>query len=441
MNNVSEHLDWYQAMRREFSDRGICYADGDLVFEPIVVDSSITAAWERDIPWLVERARDIALVSPMWQSSLRHDWRSAVDDYSRPPSLPIVMRPDGIIQKGELKIIDLNVDSGIGGVVEVERLQEHMASNPLLVNRNIILPSPRCAYLDLVKELALLSATKKGEPVRIGLVGFNDFDRYNQDISNELCSWINELEGIDAVVVAPEMLWQVDGMMSDGIAPFDILYREGALVHTPDRIRSMIQIIRDTARTRTVMFSDPKDLLLDSKASLAFLSELLEKPASVDDIRVLDLVERYIPWTRFVRPGIVKFCEQQVDLRELLTDGREMFVLKQLHSHAGKNVIIGSETQHSWWVECVDRALASHGLWVVQEILASSKEEFTYFNSEHNEVVSVLRRYTVSPFFFGVRMGGALVRLEKDPDRRLLSLPTTSEMGATGFAIRQMEGY
>jgi hypothetical protein len=425
----------YERLHSELVDLGLCYEPGQVAISPLLVGAPTVQTWSHELPALLALARRIAHDTGTGPGvAVPETHRTLARAYEGRPCRPGIMRPDGIIVGQQLKLLEMNVDSALGGLWEVEFLQSLLAQNPALrVPASTRFHSTKQAMRTFITgEVAALGDELPATgPIDIALVGFSDFDRLYVDLTQEICKWLSADRRIRATYTTPEQL-RCGEHVTDGVRRFHLLYRFGALVHSVRRCAPMLDLLRAAATTRTLILSDPRDLMIEHKGILAQLSELADQPDALSSSD-RELVHRYVPWSRIVRRGPVTFGGASADLHELAVALRKVFVLKRAQSHAGEHVFIGAETAAAEWRDLLERAHGDALPWVLQENVASSLHAFEYYMPGEG-TMRVPRRYTVSPYFFGELFAGSLVRVEQDPARRVLALPYNSAMGVAGMA-------
>ncbi len=77
------------------------------------------------------------------------------------------------------------------------------------------------------------------------------------------------------------------------------------------------------------------------------------------------MIQKHIPWTRYVRPSRTVFHGSEFDLETLILNEREQFVLKPNDDYGGHGVFLGWESDKQQWQEavkvCVTKALRGPG--------------------------------------------------------------------------------
>jgi hypothetical protein len=151
------------------------------------------------------------------------------------------------------------------------------------------------------------------------------------------------------------------------------------------------------------LYNGPAAPVLNDKRNLALLSE--HEESDLFDAEERRTIRAYVPWTRVVRPGPVRFRGETSPLRDVLVGHRESMVLKQAVSYGGEGVRMGFETAPEAWEPLVDQILQEGG-WVAQERLRSLPHWYQTGDSGYGpcDVIWGL-------FCFGDRYSGAFTRV------------------------------
>ena len=167
--------------------------------------------------------------------------------------------------------------------------------------------------------------------------------------------------------------------------------------------------------------SGPISEILSDKRNLALLSEHARSDELTADERAL--LERYLPWTRIVRPGQTHFRGRGFRLPDDLAGRREEFVLKKATSLGGSHVRVGRFRTDAEWRDDLSRAV-QEGDWVVQEYLAPLPYCFQAgeHGAERHDMVWGL-------FAFGGHFGGAFLRMQRRGGGGVVNTRQGAEVG------------
>ena len=419
--------DWHRMLRGTFSEFGFCYELEDIPLAPLLVHSSDLRLIESKLRRLMALSRSLAMSEFDRRSPVRQDHRAIVELYRDADRAPIMGRPDCIVSGGVLKVIELNIESGMGGIQEVHELAVGYNSSPLGEIIDVHLTSPLDAQIQFISTMLDSVASKS-----VAVVPLADFSRLYLDQSDRLATEIKNRLGVLAKTVFPEALRQGE-WLTDGQNDYGIFFRDACYLHEPIALQGMEQALRNARHTNTIVLSDPVDIGVDDKGALALVSEVLDGPLrhhpEFSDLRPI------IPWTRLLDRKETTVNGSNVDLAKYVREHRHKLVLKKCASHVGKQVYMGSQTDPAIWEDIVKRTKAASkdgDDWIVQEYLPSDKHPF-WFLSPGGQPVLRPAGGTLGPFLYGDTMPGWLVRVQGQYtfDEAVLALPTDGNIGIT----------
>jgi hypothetical protein len=186
-----------------------------------------------------------------------------------------------------------------------------------------------------------------------------------------------------------------DGLRLDGHRVHAVFEFEEGLIKVP--------LLRAFKAGLVHLYNGPAAPILGDKRNVALLSE--HEESDLFDAEERRTIQTYVPWTRIVRPGSVRFRGEVSPLRDVLIAHRESMVLKQAVSLGGEGVRMGFETSPEAWEPLVDQVL-QEGSWVAQERLRSLPHWYQQGDSGYGpcDVIWGL-------FCFGDRYSGAFTRV------------------------------
>ena len=295
-------IEWHNNMSDQFYELGFCYEEGSIPINPLVLSSTIMASIAMDLPKLAEVARKLAIAKYNNGDNqlIRDDYIEVISSYLNKERYPVIMRADGILVGDQLKLLELNIDSGVGGIWEVDFLQNFFSKNPKLVNvHDHRLINPKYIFLKLIKEVASLCVCDEQE-INLAFVGNIDFDQYYKDQAHDICEWITSEIGVKAYFCFPENLRVESNYISDGNKSYHLIYRDSSLIHKKSKVAAMINLLKLAAETRSIVLSDPVDLLIEQKDILRFLHKESSKNDSLLNNDEKILVNKYVPATKSI---------------------------------------------------------------------------------------------------------------------------------------------
>jgi hypothetical protein len=162
----------------------------------------------------------------------------------------------------------------------------------------------------------------------------------------------------DRAVDAIDRLFMIEDLLEDSDAP------------------ALMDPILDAAARGWVKIFTPMDSgLFASKGALAMLSDEANRP--LFDARELASLDRILPWTRMVRPGLVTLEDgRRVELLDYALSHQRDLALKPTLLHGGQGVLLGwrSDVSAALWEEHVRGAM--NGPYVIQRRIRPVPELF-----------------------------------------------------------------
>lgn len=398
--------------------------------DPIVLEKTKIEKWTSDLLMLAETARNIALKYRNKYFYIREDYNAVVDLYLNHSREKVIMRPDAIIENRQLKILELNMDSGIGGFWEVERIQS--VCKKVHKNEESYWLSPKTAWINFFESYI----PKFGDKLHIAIVGSQYLSTANLYKVKECTAWLQNSPSLEAFYVQPQELCGDGQYISYEGTNIHVVYRYRSLLHSVEQVEEMTVLMEKVYNSQTVLLSDPIDLLVEQKGILAILSSLLDNEADRKLLteKELELIDCYIPWTRLLSDTVYAYKGQIFSRSSLLSKRKNDMVIKRMHSHHGDHVLIGSECSQQDWGNVCAKVEADPKQWVVQEKLTPDVS-FLSYRLPDGTLSQKPKKFIFSPYFFGEFFGGALVRIQQKENNQVLSLPTMSPMGFASVKV------
>ena len=430
---------WAADTTEDLAAMGCLHEPGRYSPTPVSMPRSSYIAMSADVLELLHLARRVARQTGLILSWAREDQRSLVEAALDMPLLPPMARPDGIMVNGHLKLLELNLDSGLGGHFEVELFQQRLA----LLNRthlggSLEVPTVWQGLQGYIESLAALQVKKE---LHLALMVDAHLTAYNRSHA-EIFVWHvrKHMPHVQAHIVASDALRLHGKRMSDGRTHFDILWRFGSLTHPLHQVQAAISALQQALRSETLVVSSPSDLGIDGKLVLGCLSQLAAEGSPLLSPTEVDRVKRLVPWTRILAPGAMHMDGDTQDLLSLAWRNREVLVLKRSHSKSSQQVLIGSETSDGLWRTRLAAALADTTPWILQENLRSGCLRFHYLGTGGAPSWVAEQRYSINPFIFGDALAAPFIRIERDERNRRLAIANVPATATTGLVLESDRG-
>ncbi len=212
----------------------------------------------------------------------------------------------------------------------------------------------------------------------------------------------------------------------------DIIYRMFLPGEMADEQRSfdLVNPILEAAARETVQLFAPLDSeLYGNKGSLAIVSD--ERNRSAFSAGELSLIDRVLPWTRFLRDERVSHQGESVDLLRYVLANQDHLVLKPTLLYGGVGVTPGWTVSQQEWTDRVRAAMG--GPFVVQERVWPTAERFVAESGTGFEEKVIAYGFML----IGGRYAGTLIRATPDKQVGIVSMLRGAQIGCAFDAADQ----
>ncbi|HEX2301763.1 MAG TPA: hypothetical protein VHH34_25215 [Pseudonocardiaceae bacterium] len=193
---------------------------------------------------------------------------------------------------------------------------------------------------------------------------------------------------------------------------------------------AMVSPILDAAERGTVgLFCRMDAELYGNKGALALLSD--EESRDAFSAAELTCLDRFLPWTRPVRRGLV--CDPRGDLVDLCAfavEHQDQLILKPTLLHGGSGIVPGWTVARDRWQAALEEAVSAPG-WVLQQRVRPVAEPF--YDPDRDEVRDFFLNWGV--FLVSTETtgsdgyGGCIVRGSPSPDVGVVSMREGARVG------------
>jgi hypothetical protein len=320
-------------------------------------------------------------------------------------------RGDFILSPSGLKCVEYNISAGIGGW-QIAVLESVYLNTPVIskflqeyqvktINRNlnsILLEhllsnaaakfshDSRCNEINIA--IALKKYRKSADQIMVE-------KHFNQLYNHILHLKYSHLQG--EVIICDFLHFNI---------------HDGCIFYKDKRIHVLVEfyqgdvppgILEVFKKKNILLYNGPITGLLSNKLNLAILSQ--SEDSDLFTLQERELIKKYIPWTRKLTAGNVKFGANTFNLPDFVLSNRTKLVLKPAEGKGGDDVYIGRYTPQAQWEELIKNAPGERN-WVVQEYTESFPYLFQAGNNgctEHHAIWGL--------FAFGTRYAGGFLRI------------------------------
>ena len=384
--------------------------------EPVAVSSSLYAelhAVPRVLAGLAAVAARRLAPSPRHLADLlgRTDGSAPLlPDHWLPPHREVVSaRPDCIVERGRIRVVELNCHSAIGSVPYAERLTgAYLEQDPGRWQGHLPFPARLQSLLEL--RTGLHPATP-----RVSILGAsNDPDVRDTRFFSDEADY-GRAQGADVEYI------DVAGLDDPGVLNgSDVLLRVGMsgawMVEAPAVLTWLAESWLSRRRLPGLVVSDTAALLEDK----AMLHHLSTGSALTPAERAF--CSRHLPWTRMLRDEVTTGPDgTSAPLVRHVLARRADIVLKKCDGTQGRDVIFGASTMPEDWARQVESIMSGGPRWIAQQVVRSDSFPTRTVGSS-GEVTMVRCDPVLSPSLFGEHDGGVLARYAPPGGDRVVSV-------------------
>ncbi len=338
----------------------------------------------------------------------------------------VTSRLDGFVHGREIKFVEYNAENP-------SSLMDQTILNEILLEVGAMQDLARhCKLRQFFPEkqllVALTSTYREWGSAGVPNIAIIDWDGLPTADEFVLLRDFFILNGVPAIICAPDQLHYEKGKLRCGEFPIDLVYKRVIINELLSRCDDSHPLIRAYVAGDVCLVNSFRCKLIHKKAAFGLLTD--ETHANWFTTREREVIRRTVPWTRRVVQCKTHYRGIKVDLIEHLRKHRSQFVLKPNDDYGGRGICFGENSTASEWESALSNALG--GDYVVQVKIELRKELFPIFGESHWALQPMY--VDTNPFLFAGRVEGALVRLANSP-----VVNVTSGGGETGFFVIEGE--
>jgi hypothetical protein len=350
----------------------------------------------------------------------------------------LIARADFILTADGLKCLEYNVNTTIGGLVQIPVWESRYLSVPVIsdfIKQNNVKILNRNSFVSLFEHLheaALKRFPDEQAEINIA-VAIPNFIATSQSASSFMDVYFKaayervlkkdkQFGGNLFICGFSQLAKMKDHITFKGKKKIHVVFEYGRGYVTPE----ILDVFLDG---NVVLVNGPIASFLSTKLNLALISE--KSGSGLFDKEEKAVIDKYLPWTRRVRMGEGSDRYSPGEMKSYILENREDLVLKPLMGYGGENIFVGRYTSKEKWAEVLDEALKagdwnevavgdtisqqswdeisdeSLGIksWVVQEFAGSATYLYQHGKNGYTEHDAVWGYY-----LFGNRYCGSWVR-------------------------------
>ncbi|MCH0538531.1 ATP-grasp domain-containing protein [Streptomyces sp. MUM 203J] len=414
---------------------------GEGLNRPVFLSAEDVAGLERDLNGLFELLK--AVPHRLFDGDLRAFARAVGMSGTQTelvlrgasPELAPLSRADLYRETGGFRVMELNTGSSLGGwqMGEFARAlvgDEEFAA--FAAEENLVHPDPLARITDVLRRQAPSLAG-----IERPLLAITDWP---DGFENSRCWMEFVVPAFEALGFEPVVCHLGDFTYEDGRVLYqgrrvDVVYRMFLPGEMPDEPRTyeLVNPLLDAVEAGGVELFAPLDCeLYGNKGSLAMLSDERNRASLTEEERAL--VDRILPWTRFVRDEKVTMDGERIDLLPYAVANKDRLVLKPTLLYGGVGVTPGWTTGQKEWVERLQQAV--DGPFVLQQRLLPTVERFLSDDGVTTEDMAV----AYGTLMVDGRYAGTLARGVTDPAVGIVSMLRGAQIGCAFHVAEAADG-
>jgi hypothetical protein len=344
------------------------------------------------------------------------------------PLVPLA-RSDLYRDANGFKLLELNITSALGGFENAD-INRAMLRHPALAK---FVAAQGLGYADTLQGIvstlrAECAPFLTGDRPVVALVDWPDSYRSYEPRLRVLARLLDPM-GIDAVPCHVGQLrggangLEIAGRRVDAVFRFFLVEE----IATPRDAELVEPVLRAVEAGAVGMFSRLDAELYGNKGALAMVSD--DRNRSLFTAEELECVDRFLPWTRYVRSTVTTEEGEQRKLMELAVEQREELILKPTLLHGGSGITAGWTVPEEQWTARLAEAMG--GPYVIQRRVRPQAETFPRLDGGGTEDLYLNWGVfmTDSAVTGGDGYGGCIVRGSTDPSVGVVSMSSGARVG------------
>lgn len=341
---------------------------------------------------------------------------------------PRIARADLYRGAGGFQLLEHNITSALGGF-ENAHINRTMLAHPALAG---FVQRHGLTYVDTLRSMVdtMLYACGDRAGVGRGTVAIVDSPQTFPTFGPRLRIMAELLGdmGIDAVACHFGEFTERGGHLELNGRRIDVVFRFFLVeeIESVAHAELVEPVIRAAERGTVGLFAPLDAELYGNKGSLAMLSDCPDRESLTAEER--SYLDRFLPWTRYVRPHTTVADGASVDLLEYAAARREELILKPTALHGGAGIVAGWTVSAQEWDTVLANAV--NGPFVLQQRVRPVAEPNLGLDGTRADVYLNWGVFYLDPAAVGTDgYGGCIVRGSTDSGAGVVSMSGGASVG------------
>ena len=313
-------------------------------------------------------------------------------------SSTFIGRPDFIVSAGVPKLLELNADAAVGGLLETSLAHRDHSAIPSQAGITFLSP-----LRHLAQSIATFDKDLPGSPI---VLSSRRFSNYNLRMAERVALYLSDELGYKCSVAFPDQISnRQDGVYLGDQRISSLICTDVIMDVGPDD--PLVSVLRFAAVHQVRTYPDSMYRRVEDKISVAKLwADLSDPHAPLTNEEREILAETLIP----------TFILSSEDAASEVLYEKRSWTLKRSFSYGGGHVVVGPYVDQKAWDNAVHLALRDPIPWVAQRYVSGDEIQFRTEGIAHLEPRRSAKNVSpiISPFLVSDTVSGFLCRVPKE---------------------------
>ncbi len=368
-----------------------------IVARPIFIEKKLDAKISSDVEFVVD-----FLMNNKERFFYEDNYISKNDYLQNTKKNEIIGRIDFLLEHEQVKILEMNVTSALGGILTNEILGNEgyleyfipKLKNEYKIKKSELLKNIfKIACKDDIKKNIAIVDTKKD--LEIGLIYFEQLEKLMQKRGYNV-----RICGLEELICKDKKIYYKDFKIDTIYRCFSWSDFKKSEIYENSLEAVNLGNLNIALSVAYRYFS--------YKSALAIMSQYADENAN-SNLEAKRL-QSIIPWTRILEENDVLYKGCQMQLTDVLNKYKNEMVLKPIDGRCGKNIFIGSETKRGKWDSVVAENISKRK-YIVQKKINMEKFEMPLYNIETESIIKSNMSAVYSIFITGGKADTYYIRM------------------------------
>ncbi|MGH7998253.1 MAG: hypothetical protein ACREPR_02165, partial [Brasilonema sp.] len=327
-----------------------------------------------------------------------------------------IARPDILLYNGNPFVIELNVGSSLGGILDIHEIAQFFANSPMARELEKSIPiwtnSPMVSMAQFLKSYAKENGLP--DPPRVGILEWD----FGVEINYRYAATLTSL-GVPSAFMNPDLCSFKNGKLYFQNLPIDIGIKHFHIsdLDFPEDTPFIESLFQGTENFGTSLLAHEDSTLMSDKRLMGYLYEYQEILSSFEK----EFLFKHIPWTCVLeKETVVSYRGEKWKIEKLLDPRfRSEFLMKPGPGLQGKGIVVGKDCTPSVWEREAQIALDT-GRFILQKFYKADTQSLPFLKAGKLQYLEC--PIILGPFVIDYKAdGGIFVRYTKDRGETIIN--------------------